>query len=258
LDVFQGIFLYLQKGNCRLMSNTKKKSDWRKNRAPELTKVFSGYGLKSGEMLRGLKDFNRATFASDSQAVTQALEWTEYLTELDKINRGAYKFEKHAGYGRKYPGTPMIDKEFALSDGEFDVLKDFKSKKPFRASKQEWLDMIQELFIDLAEVQGHKAPAVLHTGVWEPREKFSSFYTPHTVVLTGQKSVITALHEYTHSAGYGEVVAVWWSTNAFRLIFPKAFAKLEQHPDVPHLMRKIRPPVDDAPETCAETCDINV
>ena len=262
MGICKRIFLYLQKGNYRIMSNDKdtKKTAWTKNKPPQLTRVYGGMGLKPGEMLRGLKDFNRATFASDNKEVMSSLEWTHYVTELDKIGKDAYKFEKHAGYGRRYPGTPMIDKEFSLSDGELEALMKFKGKKPFKASKQEWLDMIQQLYLDLAKVQGHKAPAVLHTGIWEPREDFTSFYSPHIVVLTGQKSVVTALHEYTHSAGYGEVVAVWWSTNAFRIVFPRAFAKLEQHPTYPHLLRKIKRPKkkEEAVAECPTACEVTL
>jgi hypothetical protein len=236
-----------------MSKSEKKKKNWKKSKPPKLTKIVTGYGLKSGEMLRGLKEFNKASFSSSNEEVIAALDWTEYNTRLGKRLKKAYKAEKHAGWGRDYPGSPMIDESFELTDGEMKALVDFKAKKPFRASKQEYLDMIQELFIDLASTQKHKAPAVMHTGVWEYQKGVSSFYTPHVVVLTGAKSVITALHEYTHSIGYGEVVAVRWSTNAFRILFPKAFGKLEQHPHHSHLLRRKRPPTEDAPENAETT-----
>lgn len=230
------------------MSKAKsKKKNWKKNKPPKLTKIVSGYGLKPGEMLRSLEEFNKASFADTNDVVKSALEWTKYATELGNITTDAFKFEKQEGWGRNYPGSPMLDDRFKLSAGELEALLLFKSRKPFRAKKPDYLDMVQELFLDLARVQGHKAPAVMHTGVWEYRRGVTSFYTPHIVVLTGQKSLITALHEYTHSIGYGEVVAVRWSTNAFRIIFPGAFKKLEQHPDIPHLLRKIKPP-EEVPE----------
>jgi hypothetical protein len=219
---------------------SKPKKSWTESKPPKLTQIVSRYGLKSGEMLRALEEFNKPSFADSSPEVKQSLELTEYLTQLGKIGTDAYAFEKHAGWGRKYPGTPMIDMSFKLSAGEKEALLKFKAKKPFKASKQEWLDMLQELFIDLAKVQGHIPPAVMHTGVWKSKKGYTSFYTTHVIVLTGKRSVITALHEYTHSIGYGEVMAVRWSTNAFRIIFPKAFKKLEQHPDYPHLMRRKR------------------
>ena len=236
---------------------TKKSKKWRKSRPPQVTKIVSGYGLKDGEMIRGLEEFNKATFSSCNEDVTRALEYTRYTTELNKICKSAYKFERYAGYGRRYPGTPMLDDSFKLADGELEALLNFRSKKPFRASKPDYLDMIQQLFLDLAKVQGHKAPAVIHTGIWEYKKGNTNFYTPHVVVLTGKKSLITALHEYMHSIGYGEVVAVWWSTNAFRIIFPKAFGKLEQHPDYPHLMRRKKPPTEDVPsDDNAPTADV--
>jgi len=241
-------------------SKKKKKKSWKKSEPTKLTRVVSGYGLRPGEMLRALDEFNRASFADTSKEVSQALKMTQYVAELGKVSKEAYKFEKHAGYGRDYPGTPMIDKNFKLSAGETEAMLKFKAKNPFKADKPDWLDMLQELFIDLAKVQGHKAPAVMHTGVWESQEGVTSFYTPHVVVLTGARSLITALHEYTHSAGYGEVMAVRWSTNAFRIIFPNAFKKLEQHPTYPHLMRRKRKKKKKAtPAACtAEVVETNL
>jgi hypothetical protein len=232
------------------MSNTVKEeeSTWKKSKPPKLVKMDGQYRLKSGEMMRGLKEFNKASFAETNADVKMSLDMTKYTTELSKIYNSAYKFEKHSGYGRDYPGSPMIDETFKLADGELDALLKFKSNNPFQAKNQDWLDLLQTLFIDLANVRGHKPPAVMHTGVWESREGISSFYTPHIVVLTGAKSLITALHEYTHSIGYGEVVAVWWSTNAFRIIFPNAFARLEQHPEHPHLMIRKVPQIETETE----------
>lgn len=219
---------------------SKPKKGWTESKPPKLTRIVSRYGLKSSEMLRALEEFNKPSFSDSSPEVKKSLELTEYLTQLGKISTDAYTFEKHAGWGRNYPGTPMIDETFKLSAGETEALLKFKAKKPFKATKQGWLDMLQELFIDLAKVQGHIPPAVMHTGVWKSKRGYTSFYTAHVIILTGARSVITALHEYTHSIGFGEVMAVRWSTNAFRLIFPKAFAKLEQHPDYSHLMRRKR------------------
>ncbi len=226
--------------------------EWKKSRAPQFRPIINHYGLKPGEMLRSLKEFNRAELEKGSEGafdVNEAFQMTRYLADLDKINADAYTHERHDGWGRRYPGSPMIDESFALSDGEWEALVAFRDKKPFKASKQDYINIVQELFVELAKVQGCKPPAVLHTGIWKTGRD-TSFYTPHAVVLTGPKSVITVLHEYTHSLGYGEVVAVRWSTNAFRLLYPKAFKKLVPHEDHPHLMVRAQEPV--AEEQVAE------
>lgn len=188
------------------------------------------------EIVEGLDKYLAPSFENDE--VVAAESYTRYLNKLHDSAVMAHSYEKHAGFGRGYPGSPMIDKEFVLSDEEMEVLQKLKDAKPFRAEGADYIDMLQEAFIGLAKVHHHVAPAVRHDGHWFGGGLRSSFYTPHTIFLTGPKSLITALHEYTHSLGFGEVAATWWSTNTFRLLYPKSFEKLRVSKLSPHLMRR--------------------
>jgi hypothetical protein len=170
-------------------------------------------------------------------AADEAVAYTKFLGKLHIATQTAYNFENHAGFGRGYPGSPMIDMEFSLTEKEVEVLNRLKERRPFKADNAEYLDIIQEAYIGLAEAHGGVAPAVRHDGKWVDATR-SSFYTPHVVFLTGPKSLITAFHEYTHSLGFGEVAATWWSTNVFRLLYPASFKKLRLSKVNPHLMRR--------------------
>lgn len=177
--------------------------------------------------------------ATENQDLHNAENLTVMLHRMSANTSKALRAEKKMGFGRDYPGHPMLDDDFSLNKAERAALEKFKDKKPYRASNEDYLNMIQELYCDLAEAHGSTPPIVRHSGEWE-NAKYPSFYTPHMVVLTGSKNVTTALHEYMHSLGYGEVSAVWWSTNAFKLLYPSSFKNLEVNPDFPHLMRRIR------------------
>jgi len=168
-------------------------------------------------------------------AIDEAVAYTKFLNKLHESASLAYNFEKHSGFGRDYPGSPMIDDDFSFTEKESEVFERMVNRKPFRVEDQEFLDIIQEAYIGLAEAHDHSAPLLRHDGRWTNAIR-SSFYTPHAVFLTGPRSIVTALHEYTHSLGFGEVVAVWWSTNAFKLLYPKSFAKLKLSKINPHLM----------------------
>ena len=192
--------------------------------------------IEPDEIVDGINgEFERPTF--DSGATARSMEYTRYLNELHQVSQISYGFERHAGFGRRYPGSPMIDDDFRLTMAEREALEHMKARKPFKVSNEEFLDIVQELYINLADAQNHNAPAVFHDGLWE-HPKNSSYYTPHIVVLTGKKSLITVLHEYTHSLGFGEVAATWWSTNVFKLLYPKSFDKLKHSKVNPHFLRK--------------------
>ena len=56
-------------------------------------------------------------------------------------------------------------------------------------------------------------------------------YTPatHEIRLIGKLSVVTYLHEFAHARGADERQAVAWSVNLFARLFPRSFARLDQH-----------------------------
>lgn len=201
----------------------------------KLKRRYSGFKSDSKEILRGLRKYQKASWFNEVPELLRSREYTRMLYELQDIFDENRALEKHMGFGRDYPGHPMIDDEFKLSGGELEAFKRFKDSKPFQAPKEKWIDFIQCLVCDLAKVHGHQAPAVFHNGDWGSGAG-TSFYIPHAIFLTGPRSLIVALHEYYHSLGYGEVGAVWWSSNAFRLVFPASYAKLEPSIVSPHLL----------------------
>ena len=167
----------------------------------------------------------------DFKEMEEAESYTRFLHRLHDSAKLALNFESHAGFGRDYPGSPMIDENFSLTDKEWGVLNALKERKPFRVSDEEYVNLIQECFVGLAAAHQHVAPLVRFGADY-------SCYTPHVVFLAKPRSLVTAFHEYIHSLGFGEVGAVWWSTNVFRLLYPKSFAKLKQTRVNPHLLRK--------------------
>jgi hypothetical protein len=200
-----------------------------------LKRTSGGYTFDPKELVEGIDKYEKPSYSHPS--VDKAIDYTKYLGSLSEASTIARNFEAHSGFGRNYPGSPMIDENFRLTDKELAALEKMKAAKPFRVEHEDFLNIIQELYVDLAEAHNHVPPFVRHDGEWvNPKE--SSFYTSHAVFLTGPKSIVTVLHEYIHSLGYGEVVAVWWSTNAFRLMYPKSFEKLKFSKINPHLMRK--------------------
>lgn len=187
------------------------------------------------ELIKALKSYCKSTIKTKD--INDSIRYTRMVNELASVVDESVDFERFNGFGRDYPGHPMVDESFILTTDENRVMQEYKAKKPFRSEDdQEWIDLLQQLFIDLAYVHGHKAPAIFHDGDWESNTEKTSFYTPHAVFLTGPRSLITALHEYTHSRGFGEVVAIWWSTNTFRLLFPESYAKLVPAEHAPHLL----------------------
>ena len=161
------------------------------------------------------------------------------MTTVTAMHKAAVADELARGWGRGYPRTPMIDAAFTLTDTELVALRTFKAA---------WLAAKVATDVDAAQLAairtcaeallGELAPEVERGAALTGRSDGSTYNPAHIITLRGALSVITALHELTHARGYGEVGAVWWSVNAFRLVWPKAFAKLRNVPGT-HVMRKV-------------------
>ncbi len=52
-----------------------------------------------------------------------------------------------------------------------------------------------------------------------------------TIIIIGRLSVITYLHEYAHALGYNEEMAIEWSREWFRIVFPEKIKKLVRFKD---------------------------
>lgn len=168
--------------------------------------------------------------------IAQSAMFTNFRFALETAFRKAYNHEKREKWSRGYPKTAMLDEKFKLAPPIRKSLEAFKAKKPYTISNKEFLDAVQILYAEMSNYYGIPTPALRHVGNWSGPSA-SSFYTPHVITLSGSRSVITALHEYVHARGYGETAAVWWSTNAFRLIFPKEFKNLRAAKNLPYKPR---------------------
>jgi len=162
-------------------------------------------------------------------------------SRIAKAHEKARRHEARREWSRNYPDSPMFDVGFKLGRDAKTVLRAFRSVHPFRLSNAAWLEAARALVSTLARAHGLPAPTLDHEGPWEGDSGASS-YSPceHRIVMRGQPSVLTLLHEYTHARGYGEHGAVWWSVNAFRLVWPRAFARLVNTPGTHFMARMAR------------------
>lgn len=106
------------------------------------------------------------------------------------------------------------------------VLRAFRRSKPWRGTVRERLDKLRSLNAALAAAYGIAAPDLVHA----PRQRGSSYYSPafHRIVLAGELSVVTFLHEFGHARGWrSERKVCAWSINLFRRVFPRSYARLE-------------------------------
>ena len=168
--------------------------------------------------------------------------------DLREMRERAARHETRRGWSTDYPNHPMVDFTFRLKSSVRSALEAFSDAKPYRLQRRyrrtrdasALMNAIRQLYRDLSEAYDIPCPTVVHDGPWEGPSTGSSYVIrEHTVVLTGQLSIITTLHEYAHARGYGETAAVWWSVNAFRLVYPHSFAKLGPMAGSPHALRRV-------------------
>lgn len=145
---------------------------------------------------------------------------------IERAHRKAKEDEQRRGWPRAYPRTAMIDLNFEPDPALGEALRRFKKRYPFRLDNAEFVRAAQRLANDFAEVFEMPPPKVDGSGLTDARDFAQGRYEPHVVFLKGAPSVITLVHELIHAAGYGEHGAVYFSTNLFRLYFPKSFARL--------------------------------
>ena len=147
---------------------------------------------------------------------------------LTQLRERATRHERRKQWSRGYPSHPMIDWDFKLKRSVRAALDTFKRARPFRVQTGNgFVQLVGTLYRDLAVAYDMPVPTVNHRGPWRGDSGASSYTGGnHHITLRGKRSVLTALHEFAHARGYGETGAVWWSVNAFRLTWPKSFAKL--------------------------------
>lgn len=159
---------------------------------------------------------------------------------LSEVRAAAVAEEERRKWTRGYPSTPMVDESFVLGEGALAALIFFRERKPFRATPLEYLAMVQELYDNLSIAYDMPTPEVSHEGTWDIPSYGHYYPDAHHIVLKGRLSILTMLHEFGHAQGFGDTAATWWSVNAFRLVWPQSFAKLEVDPDHPYVLRRRR------------------
>lgn len=165
---------------------------------------------------------------------------TNRATSVPELHALASDYEEYRGWPRSYPHSPMIDETFSLTAPDAVALHAFK---------RAWLAAKTATSPDLARMQamtacakallGDLAPEVEHAVDGFSGRSDASTYDSgsHVITLRGRLSIITFLHELTHARGFGEHGAVWWSVNAFRIVWPRAYAKLVNVPGT-HVLRQ--------------------
>lgn len=160
------------------------------------------------------------------------------MNRIAKAHERARRHEARKGWGRSYPASPMVEEGFKLGADARAALRAFRRVRPFRLSNEGWLEAARALVAALAAAHGFPAPVLDHEGPWEGDSGASCYAAcEHRITMRGRPSVLTLLHEYTHARGYGEQGAVWWSVNAFKIVWPGAFARLANTPGT-HVMRR--------------------
>lgn len=185
---------------------------------------------------RIVEDYPSQEIVERHADIVRSAIFTNFKSSLETAFSRAYKHEKKEKWSRDYPKNAMLDDNFKLAEPIRKSLEAFKEKRPYKCSNKEFLDAVQVLYAEMSAFYGIPTPALRHVGPWDGPSA-SSFYTPHAITLSGHRSVITALHEYVHARGYGETAAVWWSTNAFRIVFPNDFKNLRAAQDLPYKPR---------------------
>jgi len=132
-----------------------------------------------------------------------------------------------------YPRTvEEVIKDATYPESVMVAMSAFKASKPWRGGERERRDKLRALHADLNTAFGRTTKLS-----FEPGFK-NGCYIPSKdkIIITGEPSVITYLHEYAHALyGRSERKACEWSINLFRQVFPKSYARLQSDG---HMLKK--------------------
>lgn len=141
---------------------------------------------------------------------------------------------------RSYPESVLINEDLYYRPETIEMMKKFRDEiKPFRP-KEYSLENIKErekkwewLAKQISTIYQYPTPKVLvgniteRSWVTDGSSSSSSYNRMNNVItINGKFSLITFLHEISHSRGFDEVDAILWSTNLFKRIFPVSFSRL--------------------------------
>lgn len=154
-------------------------------------------------------------------------------------------------YRRNYPATvaEVLVEGKTYKPGTLAALRRFRAAKPWQGTVEERAEKIRVLYRELAAVYRIEAPTLRVSP-----SAIDAYWPPvHTIRLNASNlSVVTALHEFGHALGKDERLAVRWSVNLFRRIFPRSYARLNH---VGHTLRRrpVLPPEEQvAEDECLE------
>lgn len=138
--------------------------------------------------------------------------------------------EEEPGSQRIYPDNPLLCEDIVYRQAVLDAMNEFKRKGAWRGTDEERFVKFDDLLTRLSNVFGIPKPRLTYSNMTRGFSG-SSYYSPssHEIHLSGKWSVITFLHEFIHSCGFGETNAVRWSTNLFKKVFPEKAANLNPH-----------------------------
>ncbi len=144
-------------------------------------------------------------------------------------------------YQPNYPATvaEVLDPPVRFRPSVLAAVQRFARAKPYRGTRAERKAKFADLHDDLCAVYGKQT--VLAFGVLDGGDSGASHYRPAAdlITLCGRLSVVTYLHEFAHALGRDEREAVRWSTNLFRAVFPRSFARCGHSG---HMLRRIGQP----------------
>ena len=140
-----------------------------------------------------------------------------------------------------YPETiaEVLDENMTFNPSALRAVKAFAESKPWRGTVDERREKFRQVNAALSAAYGISTPA-LGFADSSDGDSGSSFYRPsaHAITLTGL-SVVTLLHEFCHARKMGERSATRWSTNMFRRVWPRSFARCVQDG---HMLRRRNDP----------------
>lgn len=133
----------------------------------------------------------------------------------------------HVNMPTKYPTKEEILRDpIIFGEKTIELMKDFKTHwiilRKHKANEQKKQKLIEQLLLELNTLYCGKQLWITFINSTE-----TSYYQHLTkTIVLKDLSIITALHEFRHHLGYGEIDACRFSVQLFQQTFPRSYAKL--------------------------------
>ncbi len=132
-----------------------------------------------------------------------------------------------------YPETveECIDDDLKYRVGVYEVLKKFRSSRPWVGTMEEMQHKFKMLNEDLSEIYKMKTPQLVFVDRFPTGSCCIQNSKPPVIIIEPEQdsrySVVCYLHEFAHALGKGEKDACKWSINLFKRIFPSSYEALD-------------------------------